>query len=196
MLEDLPRQRDVDGADLLARVALRAQRVGQVGLLEPVMKWRQHEPDRSVVDVPELMPAHRHERRARVGASTAPDACEGVAKHRIGKHVRAAVVEDHAMHLFGSVHADRQRLLDVGGARRAGDPVHIAGHDLAGAAAGQHAQHCDRIVEGCNHLVDAEDRNVNWRQRGREVGIAFVGDEHDRPRLRDGHVGPADADRG
>jgi len=38
VLEDLPRERDVDGADLLACVALRAEGVGQVGASSPWWK--------------------------------------------------------------------------------------------------------------------------------------------------------------
>src|SRR4029077_9906871 len=147
VLEDLAWQWDVDRADLLARIALRAQRVGQVGLVEAVMKGREHEPDRSVVDVPELVAAHGHESRARVGARTTANACQGVTEDRIGPHLFASVVKDHTVHLSRTVNADRQGLLDVTRPRRAGDPVDVAGHDLAGTAAGEHSQDRDRVIE-------------------------------------------------
>src|SRR4029077_13288511 len=98
VLEDLAWQWDVDRADLLARIALRAQRVGQVGLVEAVMKGREHEPDRSVVNVPESVVAQRHKSRARVGAGAAANECQGVAEDRIGRHLFPAVVKDHAVH--------------------------------------------------------------------------------------------------
>ena len=114
VLEDLARQRNVDWADLLACVALGAERVGQVGGFESVVKRREDQPDRTVVDVAELVAAHGHEGRAHVGARAAADAGQRLAKQRVGSHLFAAVVEDHAMHLARSVHADGQRLLDVG----------------------------------------------------------------------------------
>ena len=195
VLEDLARQRDVDGADLLARIALNAERVGQVGRVEPMVERRQDQTDRSVVDVAELVAAHRHERWACVGTSAAPDACQGVAKDRVVEHLLAAVVEDHTVHLARPVHADGQGLLDVGRARWTGDPVDVAGHDLAGAAARQHAQHRNRVVQRCHQLVDAEQRDVDRRQCRREVSVAFVGDQHDGACLGDGHVRAGDAYR-
>ena len=108
VLEDLSRQGDVDGARLLAGVALRAERVGQVGLGKPVMERSEHEADRAVVDVPELVTADSHERGACVRARAAADAGERFAEQRIVTHALAAVVEDHAVHLARAVHADRQ----------------------------------------------------------------------------------------
>src|SRR5206468_7318455 len=61
VLEDLPRQRDVDGANLLARIALGAKGVGEVGVLEAVVEGGQDQPDRPVVGVAaELMAADGH----------------------------------------------------------------------------------------------------------------------------------------
>src|SRR6202043_3795001 len=93
VLEYLARQRDVDGTDLLACVALRAERVRQVGLIQPVVEGRKHEADRTVVDVPELVAADGHERGAGIGASAAANARERVAKLGVCEHLRAAVVE-------------------------------------------------------------------------------------------------------
>ena len=55
-----PWQGDVDGAGLLACVALGAERVREVGFVEAVMERGQHEPDRPVVDVAELVTAGAH----------------------------------------------------------------------------------------------------------------------------------------
>jgi len=117
VLEDLPRERDVDRADLLARIALNAERVREVRVLEAVMERRENETDRTVVDVAsELVAADRHERWAGVGAGAAPDAGHCVAKDGIEEHLLATVVDDHTVELARSVHADGQGLLDVGGA--------------------------------------------------------------------------------
>ena len=140
VLEDLPRQRDVDGACLLAGVALGAERVGQVCLGKPVVERREHQADRAVVDMPELVTADGHERRARVGARAAADAGERVAENRIVAHALAAVVEDHAVHLARAVHADRQGLLDVRRARWPRDPVDVARDALTRPAAREHSQ--------------------------------------------------------
>src|SRR5207245_10092672 len=104
----------VDAADPLARVAGRAQGVGQVGLIEAGMKRSEREPERTVVDVPELEAADGQECRARVRACAAPDACQGIAEDGIGPHLFAAVIEDHTVHLPRAMDSDRQRLFDVG----------------------------------------------------------------------------------
>ena len=98
------------------------------------------------------------------------------------------------MELARAMDPDRQRLFDVGGPRRSRDPVDVAGDHLPGAAARQHPQHRHRVVEGRHELVDSEQRDVDRRQRRRQVGIAFVGHQDDRARLGDGHVRAGDAD--
>src|SRR5207245_6122102 len=108
MLEDLAGERNVDWTDLLTGVALRAQRVGQISLVQTVVKRRQHELDRTVVEVSELVAAHGHERGTCVGAGAAPNAGEGVGEHVIRAQLLGAVVEDHAVHLPRSVNADRE----------------------------------------------------------------------------------------
>ena len=54
--------------------------LGRSASVEAVMERREHEADRAVVDVPELVTADGHERRAGVGARAAADAGERVAK--------------------------------------------------------------------------------------------------------------------
>src|SRR5207247_11118010 len=74
------------------------------GRVEPVVKRSQHQADRPVVDVAELVAAHRHERRACVGAGAAADAGQRISKDRIVEHLLAAVVEDRKSTRLNSSH--------------------------------------------------------------------------------------------
>src|SRR5216683_5371218 len=109
------------------------------------MERREHEADRTVVDMPELVTADCHEGGACVRARSTSDAGERVTKDRVVTHALAAVVEDHTVHLARAVHTDRQGLLDVRRARWPGDPVDVARYALTCAAAREHSQLRDRV---------------------------------------------------
>ena len=69
--------------------------------------------DGAVIDVPELVAAHRHERRAGVRAGAAADAGQRVTENLRRGHLRATVVDDHAVHLARPVRAHDGHETDV-----------------------------------------------------------------------------------
>ena len=98
------------------------------------------------------------------------------------------------MELLRAMHADLGLEFDVGRARRPGDELRVRRDLLACPAAREELHDRDRVVDRRDDLLDPHDGDVHRGQSRGEVGVAFVGDEHERPRVGDEGVAAGDPD--
>ena len=69
----------------------------------------------------------------------------------------------------------------------------VAGQQLGRGAAGQGLEDRGDVAEMGHQLFDADQGDVNLRQRGDQTGVALVGDQDDAAGLGHGHVAAGDA---
>ena len=67
---------------------------------------------------------------------------------------------------------------------------------LAGGRAGENAKDCGGVLQRRHHFLETGDHDLHAGQGLGEIGVSFVGDQNDRPRLGDQHVGAGDPDIG
>ena len=134
------------------------------------------------------MPADAGIDRAVVHAGAAANAAQRRTQLRVRVDARAAVVQQHQMHLARAVCFV---LL-----ARAGDHVDVGGHCLAGGASSQQRQQRGQIVQPRDHLLDAGDGDVHIRRGGAHTAVALVLHQAQRAGLGDCEVDAGQADPG
>ena len=80
--------------------------------------------------------------------------------------------------------------------RGAVDQMRVGREFLAGAAAGQEVEEQRQVVDPRKHFFDAHHGHVDRRRGGREAGVAFVLDDHERAGVGHGEVAARDAHAG
>ncbi len=103
----------------------------------------------------------------------------------LAEHARAAAVHDDEVHVLGAV--------ELALALRTREHVDVVRDRLAGRRARQEAHQRRDVLQRRHDLLDAGDRDVDLRQRGRQRRVAFVRDEHHGPALRDEEIAAGDA---
>ena len=166
-VQDLARQRNLGRTDRRARVAAHTQRPADRQQPRAVVKRRVDESDRARIDVSEHVAANHLVRRTDIGACRAANAPQRVAEVRIGVHRRPAVVDQDDVDLVLRF-APVMKLVYV--------------RDLLrGGGAGEQSQLCGGVGQRRHQLLPTGDHDQQLRQRGDQVAIALVGDEHDLP---------------
>ena len=126
--------------------------------------------------------------RAMVHACAAADALQGFAQLFVGVGLRAAVVQQHQMHLA--------RAVFFAGLARARDHIEIGGDGLAGGRARQDGIQRNHVAEFFHHFFNAGDGDVHVRHGGAHAAIAFVFHQAQRAGFRHGKVHPGNPDIG
>ena len=93
------------------------------------------------------------EDRADIQAGTTPDAAQCVTLLGIGEQFCAAVIQQNNMHLFRSI--------GFAGLTRTCVHCVVAGHLLARSGSGEHRQKEGKIFQSREHLLDAQQGNVD-----------------------------------
>ena len=114
--------------------------------------------------------------------------CSVCRKLLVGEGLRAAVVDQHQMHLL--------RAILFAFLARAGDHVEVGGDRLAGRRARQQAVERHHVLELFDHLLDAGDGDSTRPAPWLHAAVALVLDKADGAGLGDGEIDAGEADLG
>src|SRR5581483_8508108 len=171
--EKLVVQIDVHRADVAARAA-EGGRERQAGVLRRIRMRRQRGSDgprhRHPVAVPAAAPVHR----AGIQARAAADALEGGAEFAAAEDLAAPAIDDDDVQLARGPGA-----VEVRG---------IRGDRLPRRGAREEPEEDRQLARARHDLLDPHAGDVQRRQRGAEIGIAFVRADDDSAGLRDCEV--------
>src|SRR5579875_139332 len=151
---------------------------------DAIIERRQNAADRPGVNAAISMAADATIHRAGVQTGAAADALQALAERR-SQHTRAAVVEQYQVKLFRSIR--------LAAAARSRDKRGVHRQRLPRRRSRQQFQEYRQIPPARQYLLNAHQRHMNTRAGSRQPGIAFVGNQHDGSRLRNGEIDAADA---
>ena len=180
--------RDVDlNRTHLGACSTQARRKRQPRILLDSVKLRcQDRSDRARVHPGIIVPANLAIHRTMIQACPATDAIQRLALAFVGQHFGAAVVEQDQIELVRPINFARPP--GTAHERR------VNGHRLSRGAAPQDGQENRQILRPRNDLLNAGDRNVDFRRRMGQPRVALIFDHHHGSRIGYHEVRAGDPD--